>query len=421
MANKKKNSKKNTRKKSNNSRGRNVNYADTIRVSEIAIVAVSVILFFLAVVSGNGVWNVLHGVYVGIFGMFAAIVLPLLTVVVTVVFSAKGEEVYGYTSKIIEAFVMVFILATFIHIVTNPIGQTFKESIVDSYQSAPYEFNGGFIGSLFGWLLLTLGKAPAIIISVVLFIVDLLLMTGLTIFQFVAGAVKPAKVTYEKVAPVIEEHIERRRMSKENIDVPLDAEPPKEEQKKPRTKKKKEEPKEEMTKVPKEIIDEINRENSNIEMLKNATAKRADDKPKDIDEIVKNASEEKPKDNIKEKNTEDFTVSKEAMESSVNDYKLPSVELLSLPKKKSTADISGELKENAQRLIETLSSFNVSATITDISRGPTVTRYELKPAAGVRISKITNLADDIALNLAATHVRIEAPIPGKAAVGTKYS
>ncbi len=417
MANKKKNSKKNTRKKSNNSRGRNVNYADTIRVSEIAIVAVSVILFFLAVVSGNGVWNVLHGVYVGIFGMFAAIVLPLLTVVVTVVFSAKGEEVYGYTSKIIEAFVMVFILATFIHVVTNPIGQTFKESIVDSYQSAPYEFNGGFIGSLFGWLLLTLGKAPAIIISVVLFIVDLLLMTGLTIFQFVAGAVKPAKVTYEKVAPVIEEHIERRRMSKENIDVPLDAEPPKEEQKKPRTKKKKEEPKEEMTKVPKEIIDEINRENSNIEMLKNATAKRAEDKPKDIDEIVKNASEEKPKENIKEKNTEDFTVSKEAMESSVNDYKLPSVELLSLPKKKSTADISGELKENAQRLIETLRSFNVSATITDISRGPTVTRYELKPAAGVRISKITNLADDIALNLAATHVRIEAPIPGKAAVG----
>ena len=417
MANKKKNSKKNTRKKSNNSRGRNVNYADTIRVSEIAIVAVSVILFFLAVVSGNGVWNVLHGVYVGIFGMFAAIVLPLLTVVVTVVFSAKGEEVYGYTSKIIEAFVMVFILATFIHIVTNPIGQTFKESIVDSYQSAPYEFNGGFIGSLFGWLLLTLGKAPALIISVVLFIVDLLLMTGLTIFQFVAGAVKPAKVTYEKVAPVIEEHIERRRMSKENIDVPLDVEPPKEEQKKPRTKKKKEEPKEEMTKVPKEIIDEINRENSNIEMLKNATAKRADDKPKDIDEIVKNASEEKPKENIKEKNTEDFTVSKEAMESSVNDYRLPSVELLSLPKKKSTADISGELKENAQRLIETLRSFNVSATITDISRGPTVTRYELKPAAGVRISKITNLADDIALNLAATHVRIEAPIPGKAAVG----
>lgn len=79
--------------------------------------------------------------------------------------------------------------------------------------------------------------------------------------------------------------------------------------------------------------------------------------------------------------------------------------------------MSGELKSNAERLIDTLHSFNVDATITDISRGPTVTRYELKPAAGVRISKITNLSDDIALNLAATHVRIEAPIPGKAAVG----
>lgn len=269
---------------------------------------------------------------------------------------------------------------------------------------------------MFGWLLLTLGKAPAIIISVVLFIVDLLLITGLTIFQFLAGTVKPAKATYDKVAPVIEERIERRRMSKENIDVPLDIEAP-DEEKKPKSKKKKEiSHDEEMTKVPKEIIDEINRENSNIELLKNATPKKEEKKPKSIDEIVKDASEDKPKEKNHEK-IDDFTVSKEAMESGVSDYKLPSVELLSQPTKKSTADISGELKENAQRLIETLRSFNVNATITDISRGPTVTRYELKPAAGVRISKITNLADDIALNLAATHVRIEAPIPGKAAVG----
>jgi len=363
------------------------------------------------------VWNVLHNVYVGIFGMFAAIVLPLLTIVVTVIFSAKGDDAYGYTAKIVEAFVMVFILATFIHVVKNSTGDAFKETIINSYKSASFEFNGGFIGAVLGWLLLTLGKAPAVIISVVLFIVDLLLMTGLTIFQFVAGAAKPAKVTYEKVAPAIEERIERRRMNKENIDVPLDTQPPEEEDKKPKSRKKKAASSdEEMTKVPKEIIDEINRENSNIEMLKNATGRKEEKKPKSIDEIVKDASEDKSNEKKADKSKE-FTVSKEAMESGINDYKLPSVELLSLPKKKSTADISGELKENAQRLIETLRSFNVNATITDISRGPTVTRYELKPAAGVRISKITNLADDIALNLAATHVRIEAPIPGKAAVG----
>lgn len=419
MATKKTNkkTKQNTSKKTSSNRRKTADRADAIRVSEIATVAVSVILFCLAIVSGNGVWNVLHNVYVGIFGMFAAIVLPLLTIVVTVIFSAKGDDAYGYTAKIVEAFVMVFILATFIHVVKNSTGDVFKETIINSYKSASFEFNGGFIGAVLGWLLLTLGKAPAVIISVVLFIVDLLLMTGLTIFQFVAGAAKPAKVTYEKVAPAIEERIERRRMNKENIDVPLDTQPPEEEDKKPKSRKKKAASSdEEMTKVPKEIIDEINRENSNIEMLKNATGRKEEKKPKSIDEIVKDASEDKPNEKKADK-SKDFTVSKEAMESGINDYKLPSVELLSLPKKKSTADISGELKENAQRLIETLRSFNVNATITDISRGPTVTRYELKPAAGVRISKITNLADDIALNLAATHVRIEAPIPGKAAVG----
>lgn len=419
MATKKTNkkTKQNTSKKTSSNRQKNVDRADAIRVTEIATVAVSVILFCLAIVSGNGVWNVLHNVYVGIFGMFAAIVLPLLTIVVTVIFSAKGDDAYGYTAKIVEAFVMVFILATFIHVVKNSTGDAFKETIINSYKSASFEFNGGFIGAVLGWLLLTLGKAPAVIISVVLFIVDLLLMTGLTIFQFVAGAAKPAKVTYEKVAPAIEERIERRRMNKENIDVPLDTQPPEEEDKKPKSRKKKAASSdEEMTKVPKEIIDEINRENSNIEMLKNATGRKEEKKPKSIDEIVKDASEDKPNEKKADK-IKDFTVSKEAMESGINDYKLPSVELLSLPNKKSTADISGELKENAQRLIETLRSFNVNATITDISRGPTVTRYELKPAAGVRISKITNLADDIALNLAATHVRIEAPIPGKAAVG----
>lgn len=419
MATKKTNkkTKQNTSKKTSSNRQKTADRADAIRVSEIATVAVLVILFCLAIVSGNGVWNVLHNVYVGIFGMFAAIVLPLLTIVVTVIFSAKGDDAYGYTAKIVEAFVMVFILATFIHVVKNSTGDAFKETIINSYKSASFEFNGGFIGAVLGWLLLTLGKAPAVIISVVLFIVDLLLMTGLTIFQFVAGAAKPAKVTYEKVAPAIEERIERRRMNKENIDVPLDTQPPEEEDKKPKSRKKKAASSdEEMTKVPKEIIDEINRENSNIEMLKNATGRKEEKKPKSIDEIVKDASEDKSNEKKADKSKE-FTVSKEAMESGINDYKLPSVELLSLPKKKSTADISGELKENAQRLIETLRSFNVNATITDISRGPTVTRYELKPAAGVRISKITNLADDIALNLAATHVRIEAPIPGKAAVG----
>ena len=79
--------------------------------------------------------------------------------------------------------------------------------------------------------------------------------------------------------------------------------------------------------------------------------------------------------------------------------------------------MSEELKQNASKLVETLKSFGVQTRIVDITRGPTVTRYELQPSTGVKISKITGLADDIALNLATAGVRIEAPIPNKPAVG----
>uniref|UniRef100_UPI0040560765 DNA translocase FtsK 4TM domain-containing protein n=1 Tax=Acetatifactor sp. TaxID=1872090 RepID=UPI0040560765 len=83
----------------------------------------------------------------------------------------------------------------------------------------------------------------------------------------------------------------------------------------------------------------------------------------------------------------------------------------------STGDSTRELKETAMRLQQTLHTFGVKVTITDISQGPSVTRYELQPEQGVKVSKIVNLADDIKLNLAATDIRIEAPIPGKAAIG----
>ena len=82
-----------------------------------------------------------------------------------------------------------------------------------------------------------------------------------------------------------------------------------------------------------------------------------------------------------------------------------------------SGDSTRELKETALRLQQTLNTFGVRVTITDISQGPSVTRYELQPEQGVKVSKIVNLADDIKLNLAATDIRIEAPIPGKAAVG----
>lgn len=99
-------------------------------------------------------------------------------------------------------------------------------------------------------------------------------------------------------------------------------------------------------------------------------------------------------------------------------YTFPPIDLLKMSDNESNSEqAEAEMKNNADTLVDTLKSFGVQTRIVDIHRGSTVTRYELQPSAGVKISKITALADDIALNLAAAGVRIEAPIPGKAAVG----
>ena len=98
-------------------------------------------------------------------------------------------------------------------------------------------------------------------------------------------------------------------------------------------------------------------------------------------------------------------------------YKLPPIALLKTAKSKGRGGNEMEVSETAQRLKSTLENFGVNVTITDYSRGPSVTRYELLPEQGVKVSKILGLADDIKLNLAAADIRIEAPIPGKAAIG----
>ena len=98
-------------------------------------------------------------------------------------------------------------------------------------------------------------------------------------------------------------------------------------------------------------------------------------------------------------------------------YTFPDFDLLDKKSAALSADSREELRETASKLIATLRSFNVDAELLHVSKGPTVTRYELKPAAGVKVSKIVGLSDDIALRLAATGVRIEAPIPNKEAIG----
>ncbi len=119
----------------------------------------------------------------------------------------------------------------------------------------------------------------------------------------------------------------------------------------------------------------------------------------------------------KEDKTKEVLQLEHAMIVEDENYEYPPVEILSKPAKKALKGGAKALTDTAAKLQKTLYSFGVSAKVENVSVGPAITRYELKPAEGVRVSKIANLADDIALNLAAETIRIEAPIPGKQAVG----
>ena len=119
----------------------------------------------------------------------------------------------------------------------------------------------------------------------------------------------------------------------------------------------------------------------------------------------------------KEDKTKEVLQLEHAMVVEDENYEYPPIELLSKPDKKKLKGGAKALTDTATKLQKTLYSFGVSAKVENVSVGPAITRYELKPAEGVRVSKIANLADDIALNLAAETIRIEAPIPGKQAVG----
>ncbi len=140
-------------------------------------------------------------------------------------------------------------------------------------------------------------------------------------------------------------------------------------------------------------------------------------------ELLQNAAKSPDSSGLMEAERDIISVPEEAEneaagepEADVPVYEFPPLSLLAAPGKPSAADLD-ELKNNASKLVDTLRSFNVKTRVSDVSRGPTITRYELTPESGTRVRSISNLSDDIALGLAVPNIRIEAPIPGKAAVG----
>ena len=261
-------------------------------------------------------------------------------------------------------------------------------------------------------------KPAAIAIILILMFLFLMLMTGTTLKKLMKGVYSPVK----KVSEYREEKLEQLASAEErnresfNPDVDLGPEPVKEKSAKKSKKtadivqfdnvdKKEQDEAEtnELTESKPVLLDDI------IKKMNGDEANSQISKP--IEEAAKSSASASALKSVK------GTLSDDENDKPKAEYQLPSLDCLAEPKNGRNVKYEDELKANATKLVDTLKSFGVETRIVDISRGPSVTRYEIQPAAGVKISRITNLSDDIALNLAASGVRIEAPIPNKAAVG----
>lgn len=390
--------------------------------------AVAVFLLCVVFIPGQNVWLAIHNFIFGVFGV-TAYFYPFLLGFVAVLFAM--DKIGGsMNAKVIESGILVILVGAAVDIFSkHNDALTFWQHLTAAYKSGSHLKSGGFLGALVGQpLYLAFGKTGAAITAILLIFVFLMIITGTTLMSLFRTMARPVKSISEQAENAYQARLERESEETQggkqlkvikgfNVDIPVDDIPEKRNIPKTSLDEKQRkvvsayygetpesEPERQAAPEPEEKTDDIKPE---IETALKAAKTEAEAEKRDI-------PPEKPAEPTK---PAEFSVPEKDAEPKAEGYSYPPLSLLNKSKATDTAALSAELDHTAEHLVETLKSFGVETRIVDISRGPTVTRYELQPCAGVKISKITNLADDIALNLATAGVRIEAPIPNKAAVG----
>lgn len=408
------------------------------QITAILLFAFSVFFLFVTIIPGESFWQVMRNVVFGLFG-YCAFLWPLIMIYVSVMYAMeKTDDKIGFKLFEITALI-VFICGAFYIFSGNFDNVSIWEDIKDSYTMGISHANGGVFGAIVGGLLMKVfGKTGAAITDIILIFVMVMLITGTTLIKLFKTLWTPVK-KIEEYSEVKVNEMMPVRGKRFNIDVDLgpddDTDVPRKrtaddddeittifDQKskaKSRTGGKRTKRNSEDEAIAK--IFDIEREEKKYEKSAQTVPQEktsVQSPASGIDDIVKKAAQK----SAAAKTAVPAEIASEIKAQSGKDdnganYKFPPIDCLRKGTKSSSSIDSEELKQNASTLVSTLKSFGVETKVIDISRGPSVTRYELKPSAGVKISRITNLADDIALNLAASGVRIEAPIPNKAAVG----
>ena len=384
----------------------------------VAITIIISILISVLIYAESGYIGILLSDFLG--GMFGIIkyVLPVGSFAVAIKMACKDDD--GYLSSKIFQYTLLLIFISVILSVYEiyngaiNIEQNFSEIVKDAYQLGENNLGGGALGTIAAVPLFKLfGRIGTVILSI-----------GVSLILF-------ASTFGIDISGIISNWIQKgvdKRKEKYESRLEEEEEEPKEKIKSQKVKEGKkayieleEEPKEEQIKINLNgrDIEEEPKGRKKFKHSKDDSVPLGMEKEKitnnDPDYIENNLfkqEEEKKEEKVKEVLQLEHAVVVED-----EHYEYPPVELLSKGTKKTIKGGAKALTDVATKLQKTLYSFGVQAKVENVSVGPAITRYELKPAEGVRVSKIANLADDIALNLAAETIRIEAPIPGKQAVG----
>ena len=378
MANKKKN------KKQKN--GFNIDFA------VIGVILLGILLMVLVYSNAGIIGEFLSPFLGGLMGINKYI-LPIIVFVlgISLIFIDK-KEMY---KRIVQYMVLIFAISTVLYLTKSFSSEyellgNFQRDIQNAYTWGADGTGGGVLGAIIGIPLINLfGKVGATIVIVGIGILCVVFISGFKFTEFVINI-------KEKINS--EEKSNDKNDAKEKII-----------KEKPEKRKGLFKPKEEDSILEEQIsINLHDNTKENVEISDNSI--RPETKAK-VDELFKTKEKEKT-DNTEQKLMLEHTITVEE-----ENYEFPPIELLSENKNISNKNSKKELLDTASKLQKTLASFGVDAKVVNVSKGPVITRYELQPSVGVKVSKIVSLTDDIALNLAAPSLRMEAPIPGKAAVG----
>ena len=350
----------------------------------VTLIIVSILLTILIYTKAGYIGQTLSPILGGIMGWIKYII-PVGTFAIAI-FLACDEDKDNFMKKILQYAVFLLCITTIITVIQISQGKLstangFEEAIKQAYYNGSKNIGGGAVGAICAIGLINLvGKIGTVIIAIGIAIIDSIFLFGIKPAELLKEYIETRN---EKKQEAKAQRIEQRKLRADKEVIP----------------KEKEEKKKKSKIMPEDNI--VTEDQINIKMANNNEEQTS---------LFKKQEE------IKEDKSKEILTLEHALTVEDENYEFPPVEFLT-PGKTATKMGKKAVTDTANKLQKTLYSFGVSAKVENVSVGPTITRYELKPAEGVRVSKIANLADDIALSLAAETIRIEAPIPGKPAVG----